>query len=154
MSKVFSVQVLNANAPVFIVDVTCGGRGYLRAEPLPCQSIREKAREEFSERPVLGKAQGAGSHEDRWVGPRSIARLAIEEERRPQVACSRRLARLTGHAGWVAGMDSASGHRASRHGEVKTAGGLPAKVGTTRLSYGVGGRDGRPLVIARLAMEK
>ncbi|PKI67460.1 hypothetical protein CRG98_012044 [Punica granatum] len=89
-----------------------------------------------------------------WVGPRSIARLAIEEERRPQVACSRRLARLTGHAGWVAGMDSASGHRASRHGEVKTAGGLPAKVGTTRLSYGVGGRDGRPLVIARLAMEK
>ncbi|OWM84209.1 hypothetical protein CDL15_Pgr026160 [Punica granatum] len=24
--------------------------GYLRAEPLPCQSIREKAREEFSER--------------------------------------------------------------------------------------------------------
>ncbi|OWM76628.1 hypothetical protein CDL15_Pgr009193 [Punica granatum] len=25
-------------------------RGYLRAEPLPCQSIREEAREEFSER--------------------------------------------------------------------------------------------------------
>ncbi|OWM64703.1 hypothetical protein CDL15_Pgr017473 [Punica granatum] len=40
-------------------------------------------------------------------------------------------------------MDSASGHSASRSGEVKTAGGLPAKVGTTRLSCGVGGRDGR-----------
>ncbi|PKI44359.1 hypothetical protein CRG98_035245 [Punica granatum] len=50
MSEVFSVQALNANAPVFIVDVTCGGRGYLRAEPLPCQSIREEAREEFSVR--------------------------------------------------------------------------------------------------------
>ncbi|PKI74292.1 hypothetical protein CRG98_005317 [Punica granatum] len=35
-----------------------------------------------------------------------------------------------------------------------TAGGLPAKVGTTRLSCGVGGRDGRPLVIGRLAMER
>ncbi|OWM69398.1 hypothetical protein CDL15_Pgr006361 [Punica granatum] len=57
-------------------------------------------------------------------------------------------------AEWVAGMDSASGHNASRHGEVKIAGCLPAKVGTTRLSYGVGGRDGRPLVIARLAMER
>ncbi|OWM85344.1 hypothetical protein CDL15_Pgr021099 [Punica granatum] len=39
-------------------------------------------------------------------------------------------------------MDSASDHSASRYGEVKTAGGLPAKVGTTRLSCGVGGRDG------------
>ncbi|OWM75147.1 hypothetical protein CDL15_Pgr012497 [Punica granatum] len=39
-------------------------------------------------------------------------------------------------------MDSASGHSTSRYGEVKTAGGLPAKVGTTRLSCGVGGRDG------------
>ncbi|PKI63564.1 hypothetical protein CRG98_016044 [Punica granatum] len=45
-------------------------------------------------------------------------------------------------AGWVAGMDSASGHSTSRYGEVKTAGGLPAKVGTTRQSCGVGGRDG------------
>ncbi|OWM89282.1 hypothetical protein CDL15_Pgr008273 [Punica granatum] len=50
MSEVVSVQALNVNAPVFIVDVTHGGRGYLRAEPLPCQSIREEAREEFSER--------------------------------------------------------------------------------------------------------
>ncbi|PKI65001.1 hypothetical protein CRG98_014586 [Punica granatum] len=50
-------------------------------------------------------------------------------------------------------MDSASSHSASRYGEVKTAGGLLAKVGTTRLSYGVGGQDGWPLVIARLAME-
>ncbi|PKI70816.1 hypothetical protein CRG98_008783 [Punica granatum] len=50
-------------------------------------------------------------------------------------------------------MDSASGHSISRYGEVKTAGGLPAKVGTTRLSCGVGGRAGRPLVIAHLAME-
>ncbi|PKI61485.1 hypothetical protein CRG98_018122 [Punica granatum] len=50
-------------------------------------------------------------------------------------------------------MDSSSGHNISRYGEVKIAGGLPAKVGTTRLSCGVGGRDGRPLVIARLAME-
>ncbi|OWM84374.1 hypothetical protein CDL15_Pgr021050 [Punica granatum] len=39
-------------------------------------------------------------------------------------------------------MDSASGQSASRYGEVKTASGLPAKVGTTRLSWGVGGRDG------------
>ncbi|OWM72757.1 hypothetical protein CDL15_Pgr024809 [Punica granatum] len=46
------------------------------------------------------------------------------------------------------------GHSTSRHGEVKTAGGLPAKVGTIRLSCGVGGRDGRPLVIACLAMER
>ncbi|PKI30781.1 hypothetical protein CRG98_048828, partial [Punica granatum] len=42
-------------------------------------------------------------------------------------------------------MDSASGHRTSRYGEVKTAGGLPAKVSTIRLSCGVGGRAGRPL---------
>ncbi|PKI73201.1 hypothetical protein CRG98_006399 [Punica granatum] len=54
-----------------------------------------------------------------------------------------------GWPGWTA-----SGHSTSRHGEVKTAGGLPSKVGTTRLSCGVGGRDGRPLVIARLAMER
>ncbi|PKI59958.1 hypothetical protein CRG98_019652 [Punica granatum] len=53
-----------------------------------------------------------------------------------------------GWPGWTA-----SGHSTSRHGEVKTAGGVPAKVGTTRLSCGVGGRDGRPLVIARLAIE-
>ncbi|PKI56812.1 hypothetical protein CRG98_022770 [Punica granatum] len=51
-------------------------------------------------------------------------------------------------------MDSASGHSASHYGEVKTAGGLPAKVSTTLLSCGVGGLDGRPLVIARLAMER
>ncbi|OWM72683.1 hypothetical protein CDL15_Pgr009140 [Punica granatum] len=50
MSEMVSVQALNANAPVFIVDVTHGGRGYLPAEPLPYQSIREEAREEFSER--------------------------------------------------------------------------------------------------------
>ncbi|PKI71127.1 hypothetical protein CRG98_008495 [Punica granatum] len=50
MSEVVSVRALNANAPVFIVDVTRGGRGYLRAKLLPCQSIREEAREEFSER--------------------------------------------------------------------------------------------------------
>ncbi|OWM76782.1 hypothetical protein CDL15_Pgr001061 [Punica granatum] len=30
----------------------------------------------------------------------------------------------------------------SREGRVKAASGLPAKVGTTRLSCGVGGRDG------------
>ncbi|OWM89138.1 hypothetical protein CDL15_Pgr026301 [Punica granatum] len=42
----------------------------------------------------------------------------------------------------VAGLDSASSHSTSRYGEVKTASGLPAKVGTTRLSWGVGGRDG------------
>ncbi|PKI70721.1 hypothetical protein CRG98_008954 [Punica granatum] len=39
-------------------------------------------------------------------------------------------------------------------GKVKAAGGLPAKVGTTRLSYRVGGRDGQPLVTARLALER
>ncbi|PKI73401.1 hypothetical protein CRG98_006171 [Punica granatum] len=54
-----------------------------------------------------------------------------------------------GWPGWTA-----SGQSTSRHGEVKTAGGLPAKVGTTRLSCGVGGRDGQPLVRARLAMER
>ncbi|OWM80237.1 hypothetical protein CDL15_Pgr026477 [Punica granatum] len=54
-----------------------------------------------------------------------------------------------GRAGWTA-----SGHNTSRHGEVKTAGGLPAKVGMTRRSCGVGGRDGRPLVITRVAMER
>ncbi|OWM86001.1 hypothetical protein CDL15_Pgr020670 [Punica granatum] len=53
-----------------------------------------------------------------------------------------KVARLACRAGWVAGMDSASGHSISRYGEVKTAGGLPTKVGTTRLSCGVGGRDG------------
>ncbi|OWM63036.1 hypothetical protein CDL15_Pgr026210 [Punica granatum] len=36
-----------------------------------------------------------------------------------------------GWPGWTA-----SGHSTSRHGEVKTAGGLPAKVGTTHLSCG------------------
>ncbi|PKI75878.1 hypothetical protein CRG98_003793 [Punica granatum] len=54
--------------------------------------------------------------------------------------------------GWPG--ETASGHSTSRHGEVKTAGGLPVKVGTTRLSCRVGGRDGRPLVTARLAMER
>ncbi|PKI69526.1 hypothetical protein CRG98_010101, partial [Punica granatum] len=53
-----------------------------------------------------------------------------------------------GWPGWTT-----SGHSTSCHGKVKTASGLPANVGTTRLSYGVGGRAGRPLVIARLAME-
>ncbi|OWM87703.1 hypothetical protein CDL15_Pgr027307 [Punica granatum] len=53
-----------------------------------------------------------------------------------------------GWPGWTA-----FGHSTSRHGEVKSTGGLPAKVGTTRLSCGVGGRDGGPLVVARLAME-
>ncbi|OWM66957.1 hypothetical protein CDL15_Pgr022313 [Punica granatum] len=37
-----------------------------------------------------------------------------------------------GWPGWTT-----SGHSKSRHGKVKTAGGLPAKVGTTRLSCGV-----------------
>ncbi|PKI60927.1 hypothetical protein CRG98_018673 [Punica granatum] len=46
-------------------------------------------------------------------------------------------------------------HSSPCHGErVKAAGGLPAKVGMTRRSCGVGGRVGRPLVIARLAMER
>ncbi|OWM80238.1 hypothetical protein CDL15_Pgr026478 [Punica granatum] len=48
----------------------------------------------------------------------------------------------------------ASGHSTSRHGEVKTAGDLPTKVGATRLSCGVGGQDGWPLVIARLAEDR
>ncbi|PKI63568.1 hypothetical protein CRG98_016037 [Punica granatum] len=52
-------------------------------------------------------------------------------------------------------VDWPSGHSSScRGGRVKAASGLPAKVGTTRLSCGVGGRVGRPLVIARLAMER
>ncbi|PKI78951.1 hypothetical protein CRG98_000663 [Punica granatum] len=54
-----------------------------------------------------------------------------------------------GWPGWTA-----FGHSTSRHGEVKTAGGLPTKVGTTPLSCGVGGWDGRPLVIARHAVER
>ncbi|PKI48951.1 hypothetical protein CRG98_030649 [Punica granatum] len=40
-------------------------------------------------------------------------------------------------------VDLPSGHSSScRGGRVKVASGLPAKVGTTRLSCGVGGRDG------------
>ncbi|PKI74125.1 hypothetical protein CRG98_005480, partial [Punica granatum] len=40
-------------------------------------------------------------------------------------------------------IDRPSGHSSScRGGRVKAASGLPAKVGTTRLSCGVGGRDG------------
>ncbi|PKI58118.1 hypothetical protein CRG98_021497 [Punica granatum] len=53
-----------------------------------------------------------------------------------------------GWPGWMA-----SSHNTSRRGEVKTMGGLPAKVGITHLSCGVGGRARRPLVVARLAME-
>ncbi|PKI37341.1 hypothetical protein CRG98_042268 [Punica granatum] len=50
-------------------------------------------------------------------------------------------------------VDRPSGHSSScRGGRVKTAGDLSTKVGTTRRSCKVGGRDGRPLVIARLAM--
>ncbi|PKI43678.1 hypothetical protein CRG98_035931 [Punica granatum] len=52
-------------------------------------------------------------------------------------------------------VDRPSGHNSSCcRGRVKAASGLPAKVGTTRLSCGVGGRAGRLLVIARLAMER
>ncbi|OWM87041.1 hypothetical protein CDL15_Pgr023418 [Punica granatum] len=52
-------------------------------------------------------------------------------------------------------VDRPSGQGSScRGGRVKAAGGLPAKVGTTRRSCGVGGRDGQPLIIARLAMER
>ncbi|PKI48460.1 hypothetical protein CRG98_031149 [Punica granatum] len=58
---------------------------------------------------------------------------------------------LVVRGGWPAW--TASGHSTSRHGEVKTAGDLPAKVSTTHLSCEVGGRDGRPLVIAGLTME-
>ncbi|PKI30975.1 hypothetical protein CRG98_048634, partial [Punica granatum] len=52
------------------------------------------------------------------------------------VVYPRWFAQLACRAGWVAGMDSASGHDMSRHEEVKTVGGLPAKVGMTRLSCG------------------
>ncbi|PKI51644.1 hypothetical protein CRG98_027946 [Punica granatum] len=68
-------------------------------------------------------------------------------------ACSIRKCKKCKNKGLVARMDSASVHNASRYREVKTAGSLPEKVGTTCLSCGVGGRDGRPLVIARLTME-
>ncbi|PKI48883.1 hypothetical protein CRG98_030731 [Punica granatum] len=52
-------------------------------------------------------------------------------------------------------VDRPSGQGSScRGGRVKAASGLPAKVGMTRRLCGVGGRDGRPLVIARLAMER
>ncbi|PKI77705.1 hypothetical protein CRG98_001935 [Punica granatum] len=39
-----------------------------------------------------------------------------------------------GEGGWPGW--TAFGHSTPRHGEVKTVGGLPAKVGTTRLSCG------------------
>ncbi|OWM75358.1 hypothetical protein CDL15_Pgr021074 [Punica granatum] len=54
-----------------------------------------------------------------------------------------------GWPGWTA-----SSHSTSRRGEVKTVGGLPAKVSTTRRSCKVGGRARRPLVTARLAVER
>ncbi|PKI64329.1 hypothetical protein CRG98_015278 [Punica granatum] len=85
--------------------------------------------------------------------PLVIARLAMErgEDRK----WSTREGYYNSHVvrdGWPGW--TASGHSTSRHGEVKTASGLPAKVITTHMSYGTGGRDGRPLVIARLAMER
>ncbi|PKI49201.1 hypothetical protein CRG98_030407 [Punica granatum] len=86
---------------------------------------------------VLGKARGAGSHED-------------SRRRRQRTS---EIHSLIG--GMTVLVDRPSGHSSSgRRGRVKAASGLPAKVGTTRLSCGVGGRDGRPLVIAYLAMEK
>ncbi|PKI66332.1 hypothetical protein CRG98_013294 [Punica granatum] len=54
-----------------------------------------------------------------------------------------------GWPGWTA-----SGHSTSRHREVKTVSGLPAKVSMTRRSCGVGGRARRPLVTVRLAVER
>ncbi|PKI67604.1 hypothetical protein CRG98_012027 [Punica granatum] len=48
MSEVVSVQALNANAPVFIVDVTRGGTSV--PNPFPVKVLREEAQEEFSER--------------------------------------------------------------------------------------------------------
>ncbi|PKI55401.1 hypothetical protein CRG98_024174 [Punica granatum] len=53
-------------------------------------------------------------------------------------------------------VDRPSGHGSScRDRRVKTAGGLPVVVGTTCLSFGMGGRDGLgPLVTAHLTMEK
>ncbi|PKI66306.1 hypothetical protein CRG98_013268 [Punica granatum] len=139
--------------------------GYLCVEPLPRQSLREKAREEFSEMrepmhhsssmadacaAVLGKTRGAGSHEDKrveqhivggdsggrvgpilWSKARSIAGRCAGSRKK---MCVRSCGDALCHAGWVVEMDSASGHNASRRREVKTAGGLPAKVGTTCLS--------------------
>ncbi|PKI59701.1 hypothetical protein CRG98_019877 [Punica granatum] len=72
-----------------------------------------------------------------------------------EALCEHTERRASIHTGDVLTVDRPSGHSSScRRGRVKTASGLPAVVGTTRLSCGVGGRAGRPLVIARLAMER
>ncbi|OWM63456.1 hypothetical protein CDL15_Pgr020657 [Punica granatum] len=55
----------------------------------------------------------------------------------------------------VAGMDSATGHGAPHRGEVRTASGLPAKVGTTRRHARMW-RPGwtRPLVASHLVVKR
>ncbi|OWM87875.1 hypothetical protein CDL15_Pgr008321 [Punica granatum] len=50
LAEVVLVRTSTEDAPVYVAWKCLSWVGYLRAEPLPCQSIREKAREEFSER--------------------------------------------------------------------------------------------------------
>ncbi|PKI50530.1 hypothetical protein CRG98_029084 [Punica granatum] len=59
MSEVVSVQALYANAPVFIVDVT--------RDDKEDGVLGDRAVEYTAYAAVLGKAQGAGSHEDKRV---------------------------------------------------------------------------------------
>ncbi|PKI37789.1 hypothetical protein CRG98_041823 [Punica granatum] len=92
-----------------------------------CSKCWAEARCSRGKNPKVGPkpdAVNAGPKPDAGQKPKSWAEAPMQ------------LARLACRAGWVAGMDSASDHSASRYGEVKTAGGLPAKVGTTRLSCG------------------
>ncbi|PKI49040.1 hypothetical protein CRG98_030627 [Punica granatum] len=80
---------------------------------------------------------------------------AINAGSKPDVGLKPESNKCWAEAQCGAKVDRPSGHGLScRGGRVKTAGGLLAKVGTTRLSCGVGGRDERLLVIARLTMEK
>ncbi|PKI38931.1 hypothetical protein CRG98_040703 [Punica granatum] len=79
----------------------------------------------------IGKCKKCKTKEKKTMKEYELFRILMQECRkanwpgRRRVACPRRLARLAGHAGWVAGMDDLWSQHVSR-GEVKTAGDLLA----------------------------
>ncbi|PKI70902.1 hypothetical protein CRG98_008697 [Punica granatum] len=89
-----------------------------------------------------------GCREANWPGRRCVNTLR-DVHWYVELACMGWCEHVWTCVGWP------SVHGSPYHGRrVKAAGGLPVKVGTTRLSCEVGGWDEQPLVTTRLAMER